>query len=190
MNVVDLNNSDFAGACVQLGSKAIDTGFAPDVVLGIATGGLLVADEIKKAGLFGEARFVSTESRRQSTELKGGVGLGRLLKKLPAVINNLLRHLESLLRQLFHDANETRRVEFQGDAIEVIKAGRKILIVDDAVDSGVTLRSVIEHVKVLNSNIQIKTAVITVTWQNPLVTPDFQVYRNLLVRFPWSADAK
>ncbi len=68
---------------------------------------------------------------------------------------------------------------------------RKILVVDDAVDSGYTLSHVLEAVKaVLPAGAEVRSAVITVTTDDPLVMPDFYLYNDkTLVRFPWAMDA-
>ena len=67
-----------------------------------------------------------------------------------------------------------------------------ILIVDDACDSGSTLRAVMDAVrKISPERVVIKTAVITTTTYRPVVSPDFSLYRNrTLIRFPWSKDMK
>jgi hypothetical protein len=39
------------------------------------------------------------------------------------------------------------------------------------------------------SGMDLRTAVITVTMENPVVIPDYALYRGTLCRFPWSFDA-
>ena len=67
--------------------------------------------------------------------------------------------------------------------------GRKVLIVDDAVDSGATMLAVAEALREANPEAEIRTAAITVTTPKPLITPDYSMYKDL-IRFPWSMDAK
>ena len=64
-------------------------------------------------------------------------------------------------------------------------------MVDDAVDSGYTLSHVLEAFKaVLPAGAEVRSAVITVTTDDPLVMPDFYLYNDkTLVRFPWAMDA-
>jgi hypoxanthine phosphoribosyltransferase len=65
-----------------------------------------------------------------------------------------------------------------------------VLVVDDAVDSGVTLATVLRVLRENSpSDTQFRSAVITVTLAQPLAEPDFVLYRGVLCRFPWSFDA-
>lgn len=69
--------------------------------------------------------------------------------------------------------------------------GSRILIVDDAVDSGSTMASVINLLNQEFPGNIIRTAAITVTTSTSLVEVDYALYREgVLVRFPWSNDMK
>jgi len=66
-----------------------------------------------------------------------------------------------------------------------------ILIVDDAVDTGYSMTEIINHIRVVSkSHPHIKTLSAVVTKGNPVITPDYFLYRDVLIRFPWSLDAK
>ena len=64
--------------------------------------------------------------------------------------------------------------------------------VDDAIDSGVTIRVVCDALQErYGMDAVIKTAVVTVTTDAPLLDADFYCYHDhTLVRFPWSMDYK
>jgi hypoxanthine phosphoribosyltransferase len=65
-----------------------------------------------------------------------------------------------------------------------------VLVVDDAVDSGVTLATVLRLLRESSPpDTQFRSAVVTVTLAQPLAEPDFVLYRGVLCRFPWSFDA-
>lgn len=65
-----------------------------------------------------------------------------------------------------------------------------MLLVDDAVDSGTTMLRVAEALRCGNPEIELRTAVITVTTAAPLLRPDYTIYDDrTLIRFPWSMDA-
>lgn len=84
-----------------------------------------------------------------------------------------------------------RAVEIPDGLSEFI-AGRnnsKILIVDDAIDSGTTATSVRNAISSLNPDAEIRIAVITVTQPYSLKFADFYLYGDgTLIRFPWSID--
>jgi hypoxanthine phosphoribosyltransferase len=66
-----------------------------------------------------------------------------------------------------------------------------LLIVDDAVDTGATLSQVIDAVRRhAPSGSRVRSAVITVTTDWPLIRPDFTLFNRQLCRFPWSMDAR
>ena len=66
----------------------------------------------------------------------------------------------------------------------------RVLVADDAVDSGVTLNTVLSMLRALcPPATDLRSAAITVTLDNPVVEPDYALYRGVLCRFPWSFDA-
>ena len=66
----------------------------------------------------------------------------------------------------------------------------RVLVVDDAVDSGVTLDTVFRSLReTAPPDTEVRAAVVTVTLDRPLIEPDFTLYRGVLCRFPWSFDA-
>lgn len=71
-----------------------------------------------------------------------------------------------------------------------IQSWASVLLVDDAVDSGETMAAVIDFLKRAKPELRIHTAVITTTMSDPLTPPEFTLYHETLVRFPWSMDAR
>jgi len=65
-----------------------------------------------------------------------------------------------------------------------------VLIVDDAVDTGYSMAEIINYVKRHHHKPVIKTLSAVVTKKNPVIMPDYSLYRDVLIRFPWSLDAK
>jgi hypoxanthine phosphoribosyltransferase len=182
MRVLTLNNSSFLQHCRRL--EALATDYAPDLVVTIATGGDIVGSNI-----FDRVPHVSVRCQRVTTKARAKMGfIDKIIKILPKGVNNLLRMVEakclSLTKPSQHSLTlSTKQQQKLGDA-------EKILIVDDAVDSGATLSTVIEAIERLPGKRNLRTAVITVTTSSPLVMPDFFIYNNhTLIRFPWSADA-
>jgi hypoxanthine phosphoribosyltransferase len=119
--------------------------------------------------------------------LKFGI-FGKIIKLLPKRVNNVLRMAEAKCLSIAKISK--RRLLLTAKQIDVLGNAEKILIVDDAVDSGATLSAVIEAIAKLPGKRNVRTAVITVTASDPAVMPDFFIYNNhTLIRFPWSADA-
>lgn len=186
MQVITLNNSDFADTCSLLESRVREAGYRPDLVVGIATGGVYVADLI-----FPDVVHASVVCRRPSSAGKEkSARTMRLIRHLPLVIRNWLRKCESAL--LISRNNPERRPHIDDETHRLLREAGSILVVDDAVDSGATLRTVlssINNVVATNPLRSVMSAAITVTTSSPVVVPDFYIYKNrTLIRFPWSKD--
>lgn len=186
MKVKSLDDRQFEECCSKLASMIKTEWSNPDIIVGIKSGGKYVADKI--AMYFPEVSLTYAVSRRPSTRKKKNVG--KFLKFLPTVILNGLRIVESMFLKNFGSRERQVTLKF-GDlpANEPDNRQIKILIVDDAVDSGETLLAVKNRISEMSDNTEIKTAVITVTTDNPVIKPDYTVFDDkTLIRFPWSID--
>ncbi len=193
MKVIDLTHSDIEKACETLISQ-FDCEF--DLVVGIATGGRLIAETI--AGKL-NLPVLLVIRQRSLTQHKGRVK--NLLKYIPKKILNAARIAENRLYEFLLRIKKSRAT------IDELKTGvsqisiisddfscfnnpeiTNILLVDDAIDSGSTIKDTENFLKSKNRNWHIKTAVITQTFSRPLRKADYQIYNRTLVRFPWSND--
>lgn len=182
MKVTTLNKSAFEAACREL--EKVCRGFEPDLVAGIASGGVYVA-ELMLAGV----KHCAVGCRRPSSKAKDShSALWRIVRRMPLWLRDMLRRAEA--RMLARRSKPTlpeARIDVEDRA--AIKSATRILIVDDAVDSGATMKTVSDILRQINPQAQIATASITVTTRNPLVSPDYRLFADLrLIRFPWSKD--
>lgn len=179
--VITLTGTDFEKHCLQLETIVL-ADYRPDLVIGIRTGGLLVSEIIFKYCKHDEITL-----RRPTSAGKNKL-LHHLLKVLPYSVLDLLRIIESVIL----DKCCSHKPRTGGLNIpETVKDATKILIIDDAVDSGATLKAVVDAVRDAAPNAEICSAAITVTTAHPLIMPDYCLYNNhTLIRFPWSMDAK
>ncbi|HEU5048446.1 MAG TPA: phosphoribosyltransferase family protein [Rickettsiales bacterium] len=172
------------------------SGFQPNMLIGIRSGGYhvaqLMAESMQGCTLLGiTCRRPGTSKKQKSSLLK------RLLRKLPHQITDRLRVLEHIvLTQLrpakvstvIPDASELSEIERE---LMQRKEGARVLIVDDAIDSGATMAYVRTLVNAIaNPSAAVKMAAITVTTASPVTEPDFSLYRYVLCRFPWSLDSR
>lgn len=167
-----------------------------DAIVGIRRGGSIVCDAFCQHFPDSAYRMRSDISKqRPSTKKKKGF-LAKILKCLPIPILNLMRMIESEALLFKHRyAKQTHISEvIIPDELETVLGEKKcprILLIDDAIDSGDTLYSVVSTLKKLNPSVGVKIAVITVTTKSPRVFPDYYIYNNrTLIRFPWSNDFK
>ncbi|MBY6225135.1 hypothetical protein [Ferrimonas balearica] len=162
------------------------------LVLGIANGGLPLAEMIFEC-YKGRSKFVklaSVRCSRPSTKKKNSGPLSKLfstiIKLSPVYLLNLMRITEHYILSRTRDKNR--------EYIEIGKIDYSdfdlILIVDDAVDSGYSLKFVADSVEEKAPRAKIYKSVFVTTQDNPIYKADFSYLSGVLVRFPWSADAK
>lgn len=180
--VKTLTGTDFEKHCMIL-EEIIAGDFRPDLVIGIRTGGLIVSEII-----FKDCKHDEVYLQRPTTAGKNKM-MHRLLKGLPYAILDKLRIVESIVLDKL-SSHKPRTDKF--NIPDATQNASKILIVDDAVDSGATLEAVVRAIKSsAPDDADIRTAVITVTTKSPIIRPDYYIYNdNTLIRFPWSMDFK
>ncbi len=193
--VQTLDERGLQAAAHQLAAQ-VQQDFRPNIVLGVRTGGYIVADLMMEA-LPVEAILLPITCRRPSTGKKQKFAVVKdMLQALPQPITDQLRVIEH--RMLTQRRPPQPLSAFTPDVDELaqithllsLRGGEaRVLVVDDAVDSGATLRAVLDTVaEILPPDAVLKSAALTVTTASPLAEPDFAAYRYVLCRFPWSLD--
>lgn len=184
---------DFNFACAELAEK-IKQSYQPEVIVGIATGGQFVAQILSEQM---NIPLAIVKKQRPMTKIKNKIRLDLVLKKLPYVVSNILRVLETKFNEYRYEKNKSS-VSYNDISVEWIKGSftflasfNKILIVDDSIDSGKTLYLVKRFIEMnLDDKVEIKTVVLNQTFKNPLINSDFLLDKNVIYRFPWSKDTK
>ena len=181
--VITLNMGAYEWCCRELEKQA--AGFAPDLVVAIARGGIGVAYR-----MFEGVRHAVIDVHRPSTGAKRRLRpLVRLVRWLPLWLRDGLRIAEA--RRL--DRRPPRAVvppEENARALREAAAGaQRILVVDDAVDSGASLRAVLDILE--GCGAQVRTASVAFTRLNQVACPHYHIFEpGTLVRFPGSIDAR
>jgi adenine/guanine phosphoribosyltransferase-like PRPP-binding protein len=193
--VATLTRSAFTTICADL-IRIVEGDFDPGLVIGIRTGGLIVANAMARAGA-GTPMVVPITCRRPSTTVKARVPmLRRVLSSLPPPMVDLMRRVEHQWLIAPTARKPSGRFVDPGDvaavaeAIDAMSCRPSILVVDDAVDSGATLLAVLNTLRrFCPPEADIRTAAVTQTLAEPMVRPDYVIFRGVLCRFPWSFDA-
>ena len=190
MKIITLNSREFKMDCQRLLDAVLKTGFKPDLIVSIATGGDYV---VREFGCDNDVEFVSIKKQRKATRTKNKLHLMfYFLKRMPYFISNTLRKAEHMFLMFKHvrsSLNDKKNItSFEG--INVIRKVKNILIVDDAVDSGSTMVAIVSHIEKEFPGSNVCTASIVNTFYKPLIVPDVVIYDKCLVRFPWSKDYK
>jgi hypoxanthine phosphoribosyltransferase len=167
-----------------------------DMIIGIATGGAYISrhihDRFTMYGWQGCYREISLS--RSSTQTKERIGISRLFTLLPYPVLDLLRRIEASYHALKKPAkapvSSQHPLHLPEKTEEEIRKAEKVLIIDDAVDTGATLLRLVHTIKHINPEVKITTAVLTVTQKTPYIIPDYTRYRDTLLRCPWAMDYK
>ena len=111
--------------------------------------------------------------------------LARVLARLPTWAKDLLRQIEARLlwRRMKHE-------RLLGDAPAVSFSGCRVLVIDDAVDTGTSVQMARTWVTQQGARPEdVKVAAITVTTTLAQGAVDFTLFRQMC-RFPWSSDSR
>ena len=177
--IVDIKLSDLESLTKVLVYRIRLSHFEPDIVIYLETGARLLAAHFHK--LTGISAAPLTIQRSGSSTKAHIVSV---LCALPRFLQNLLRRIE---RQFVSRGVNKRKI---AKAPEVDLLGKKVLILDDAADSGQSLllarRWVLERG---GAEENIRMATIAVTQPEAEEIVDFWMYRQLC-RFPWSSDSR
>lgn len=162
----------------DLAARVRGSGFEPEVIVYVEAGARLLAHEL--AGMLGTP-LIPIWVRR------GGHGLKRklapLAARLPTAARDWLRRIEE--RSGVHRVTR-RSAELPA---EVVLTGQRVLLVDDAADTGRTLQ--VARGLVLARGVaalDLRTAVLAATTREAQAAVDFFVLDHNC-RMPWSADS-
>jgi hypothetical protein len=153
--------------------------FGDSVVLSIGAGGTAIFNELKT-----DRPHISVSCRRPSSHSGMKRALVTLARRLPEPFRNFFRRIEHRFLMSFEPA--VREVGLKDDDMARIRRFNKAVILDDAVDTGATMKSVIDALR--NAGYRGRIITIVYAWTNAksLVQPDFWYKESVLVKFPWS----
>jgi len=192
MQVVDVTGNDIENYASSLYDYLVGRGVPLDdvVVLGVASGGVPIAEKVRdRLSLNGHSpHFREVVCRRPFTKVKKESYLSSIFL---SVLKAMPRFMLDLMRVVEHAVNSRKRTVGREVVFsEAFSDAETVIIVDDAVDSGYSLKRVFDEVKAMSSSNIIITSAYVVTQENPVFHPDFVVLEKSLARFPWSLDAR
>jgi hypoxanthine phosphoribosyltransferase len=180
VDIPSLTLRDIDNLAIDLGERITSLKYSPTHILYIDRAGQYIG--LKLAEFF-RCGCSGISASREGNRLKEI--LRPFLKLLPEWTTHYLRKVE--LKSGVHVANKERHVRFLNEppAIEAF-----IVVVDDAVDSGYSMYSVLRFMESMGyDKRRILTAAITVTGKQRVHQPDVCIYDHLIT-FPWSVGSK
>lgn len=175
IRVSSVNMEDVQKDCKEWADK-IAGQYIPDLIIFIAKSGYLFAEPM--AECFG-CRMAGITAKRPASNTKDG--LKGIIRLVPEKI--LLRLLSSAFMYKFHEKKQERSIEISaGYRLEKNNAHKKILIVDDSVDTGWTLLLVKKEVEKDFPSAIVKTAGYSVIeYSKQRISVDFHRYENMVI---------
>ena len=186
MNSIVLSLENLEKESLSLARK-VEADFRPDLVVYIARGGYLIGDTI--AGYF-NVDNIGIHAEREGGKLKELIS--PVLRCLPQSVKLSLRKME--LASGVHKEYKERKIYWDNSdvCLRVLKHKKNILVVDDSVDTGYSMISVVQKIRRdVGEDIIIKTAAIN-CWSKSLsvIRTDFCIYEDTIIQTPMSKDSQ
>lgn len=181
MNYLELSEKNVRDESLKL-AKKIESKFKPEIVIFVAKGSFYIGDEISK---YFNVPLIEIKAVREKNKLKEIVS--PILKLIPKKIKYILRELE--INSNTHKKSSKRNVQLEEKyKVELLKY-KKVLLVDDSIDTGNTIIEILNYLK--NYDLEIKTAGLNVfEMSKENIEIDFNIYEDTLLNGPWSKDSK
>lgn len=184
MKCIELSKKDLEVQCKDWAEK-IKKEYQPDLIVYVAKAGYLIARPMKNVF---DVPLVGISATREGNSLKEIVG--PLVSLLPNFVRNFLISME--LKSNTHDRNAERKIRFHQSFENIHQDSiQKIIVVDDSVDTGHSMKQVVDAISNKMNHVQIKVAGLNV-WDKSedVIKTDFALYRNTVIKTPMSKDSK
>lgn len=184
MKYIELSRKDIEEQCKDW-AKEIQKSYQPDLIVYVAKAGYLIGREMKDVF---NVPLVGISATREGNALKEVVG--PIVSRMPNFVRNILISLE--LKSDTHSKNAERQIHFH-EGLEKMKSSniQSILVVDDSVDTGHSMKQVVDAIHSLFGDVEIKIAGLNV-WDKSrsIIDSDFALYKNTVIKSPMSKDSK
>lgn len=182
MILEEVNMQNIDDYCKRL-YQLVKSDFDYDLVIFVAKGGYLLG---KKMADYNHCEFLSIFATRKGNRFKKALRF--ILKLLPKGLIQKLRERE--VQAGIHRKHSERCVSFDAKEYQFFKPTvKKILIVDDSVDTGSTVSLTVNAIQNFFEGAEVRFASLNVM-KNSSVYPNYYLFENVLVRGPWSSDSK
>lgn len=162
--------------------QKIKKDFIPEIVIFVAKGSYYIGDEIAK---YFNIPLIEIRAERQKGKLKQIVA--PLLKIIPSSIKKILREFE--VKSNTHKKNSERKVSLEEKYLKELIKYKKVLLVDDSIDTGNTIKQIVDYLK--KYNLEIKIAGLNIfSLSEEVIKIDYYNYKDTLLNGPWSNDSR
>lgn len=184
MDYIELSLNDLKEKSVELANQ-IKIDYEPDLIIYIAKGGYLIGKYISESL---NVMLIPVYAERRTNGFKSVVS--PLLQVLPNRIKLFFRSLE--LKSGVHAVVKKKNVYFKSEDLESLGKVKKILLVDDSVDTGSSVLSIIEEMEKLKISVEeIRVAALNVWGKSTgVVKVAYWIFRDTIIITPMSNDSR
>lgn len=184
MKYTELSRKDIEEQCKDW-AKEIKKSYQPDLIIYVAKAGYLIGREMNRVF---DVPLVGISASREGNALKEF--FGPIVSVMPNFIRNFLISVE--LKSDTHSKNTERKIHMY-EGLEMLDKEKfhHILIVDDSIDTGHSMKQVVNVISSMFENAEIKIAGLNV-WDKSqsIIDTDFALFKNTVIKTPMSKDSK
>ncbi len=183
MKFIELSIKELESQCREW-AKEINKSYQPDLIVYVAKAGYLIGKEMKDVF---NVPLVGISATREGNRFKEIVG--PVISILPNFVRNILISIE--LKSNKHDKNTERQIHFHKSLEDIKNINIKhILVVDDSVDTGHSMKQVVDAIASVFTDSEIKVAGLNV-WDKSkdIIKTDYALYENTVIKAPMSKDS-
>lgn len=184
MDCLELSLKKLEDECLEW-VEQLKKEYQPEMVIYVAKAGYLIGKVM--SDVF-EIPLIGISAVRKGNGLKNE--LRPIIKLIPNWLRYFIINLE--LKSNIHKKKSERNVSFMSDlSMYDCLLIKHIVIVDDSVDTGYSIKAVKEVVENQFPNAAVKVASLNV-WDKSMevINIDFALYRNTIIKAPMSKDSK
>lgn len=182
MELIELSKKSLKEEDVKLYKKIIKD-YNYDLVIFIAKGSFYIGKDLAE---FNDANLLEIFAKRKGGKLKKVIS--PFLKIIPKKFKKFLRDKE--FNSNYHEKNKDRNISFNVEQWKKCKKCEKILLVDDSVDTGYSIKFAKEAIEKFFTKSIVKVAAINYfTKSEKIVNVDYFLHKDTLLIGPWSNDS-
>ena len=183
MDYLELSSKDVEEKSIELYQKIIKD-YDYDLVIFIAKGSYTIG---KKLADLNNCDLLEVKATRTGNKLKKM--LSPFLKVIPKNVKMFLRKKE--FNSNIHENNTERNIIYNKDIWDAHKNCERILLVDDSVDTGYSIKSCKEEIQKFFPSADVKVAAFNYFEKSTkVVNTDYSIYIDTMLNGPWSSDSK
>lgn len=158
--------------------------FNYDLVIFVARGSYLIGKDLADLN---NVPLLEVFATRKGGKLKKIIA--PILKIIPKSFKTMLRKKE--MNSNYHEKNSERKVSYNESQWSKYRSYKRILLVDDSIDTGYSVKFAKEVIEKYFTNSIVKVAVLNYFDKSKnVIKSDFYLYNEKLLSGPWSNDSK